>query len=190
MSSHQHFDILIIGAGLSGVGAGCMLKRHCPQKSFAILEGMESFGGTWLLHKYPGTRTDSDLYTFGYHFKPWSGKPIASRQEILDYIGEAIDENNLYSHIHYNHRITSADWSSADKYWTVLAEHNGETVKFTANFIWACQGYYRHDKGYTPEWAGLGEFGGQVIHPQHWDETVELTGKKSWSLALGQPPPR
>lgn len=114
---------------------------------------------------------------------------VASRlpavKRFLDYIGEAIDENNLAPHIHYNHQIVSADWSSANKCWTVLAEHNGEMVKFCANFIWACQGYYRHDKGYTPDWAGLGDFGGQVIHPQHWDESVDLTDKKVVVIGSG-----
>jgi cation diffusion facilitator CzcD-associated flavoprotein CzcO len=164
----QHFDVAIVGAGISGIGAAYHLKTQCPGMSFVILEAQDSFGGTWITHRYPGIRSDSDLYTFGYRFKPWIGKPIATAEEILAYLGEVIDENGLDAHIRYRHRIWRARWSSADNLWTLEGSRasDGATVRFTANFLWMCQGYYRHEKGYTPEWEGMETFEGRIAHPQ------------------------
>ncbi|WGM37898.1 NAD(P)/FAD-dependent oxidoreductase [Caulobacter sp. NIBR1757] len=183
----EHFDVLVVGAGISGVGAAYHLQQQCPDRSFVVLETLESFGGTWLTHKYPGIRSDSDLYTFGYRFKPWVGPPIATAREILDYMGEVIDENDLARHIRYNHRIERAEWSSEDNLWTIEAVRgdNAEPVRITANFLWMCQGYYRHSKGYTPEWPGMADFKGQIIHPQTWTDDIDLKGKKVVVIGSG-----
>ncbi|QQS15135.1 MAG: NAD(P)/FAD-dependent oxidoreductase [Rhodospirillales bacterium] len=183
----EHFEVLIVGAGISGVGGAYHLTKQCPGTSFVVLEGQESFGGTWLTHKYPGIRSDSDLYTFGYRFKPWTGKPIATAAEIRDYMGEVIDENDLGRHIRYGHKITSARWSSAENLWTIEAVRaaDGSTVRFTCNFLWMCQGYYRHEKGYTPEWPGMAAFKGRVVHPQTWPEDLDYKGKRVVVIGSG-----
>lgn len=182
-----HFDILIAGAGISGIGAAYHLKDQCPGKSFVILEELETFGGTWHTHKYPGIRSDSDLYTFGYRFKPWVGNPIATADEILKYVGEVIDENKIEDHIHYRHKIVGASWSSRDKMWTVDAKRldTGETLQFTANFMWMCQGYYDHSKGYTPEWDGMDNFKGKIVHPQTWPEDLDYKDKNVVVIGSG-----
>src|SRR5262245_23177393 len=150
----EHFDVLIVGAGISGVGAAYHLTQQCPDTRFVVLESKKSFGGTWITHRFPEIRSDSDLYTFGYRFKPWIGAPIATAAEILRYMSEVIDENDLARHIRYHHRIDRASWSSADNRWTVDAVRTdtGEAITFTAGFLFMCQGYYRHAEGYTPEW--------------------------------------
>ena len=181
----EHYDVLIVGAGISGLGAAYELKQNCPSRSFAILEGMESFGGTWLWHKYPGIRSDSDLFTFGYHFKPWLGAPIASRNEILKYLGEVISENDLTEHIHFNHRVLSATWCSQRNVWTLQVQRQGQTISFTCNFLWMCQGYYRHAEGYTPEWPGTDKFQGPIIHPQTWPEDIDYQGKRLIVIGSG-----
>ncbi len=183
----EHFDVLIVGAGISGVGAAYHLKDQCPGTSFLVLETLESFGGTWLMHKYPGIRSDSDLYTFGYRFKPWTGAPIASAQEILSYMGEVIQENDLGRHIRYKHKISSARWSSKDNLWTIEATRTdtGEVFHFTANFLWMCQGYYRHSEGYTPEWPGMDKFKGKIVHPQTWPEDLDYKGKNVLVIGSG-----
>src|SRR5271170_5317894 len=177
--SAERFDVIIVGAGISGVGGAYHLAKQCPGKSFVILEAKESFGCTWLTHRYPGIRSDSDLYTFGYRFKPWTGPPIASAAEILAYMGEVIEENGLAAHIRYRHRIVSARWSSVENLWTleVVREDAGERLRFTANFLWMCQGYYRHAEGYTPAWAGMADFTGRIVHPQAWPEDLDYTGR-------------
>jgi cation diffusion facilitator CzcD-associated flavoprotein CzcO len=183
----EHFDVLIVGAGISGVGGAYHVSTQCPDKSFVVLEGLESFGGTWLMHKYPGVRSDSDLYTFGYRFKPWVGAPIASAEEILKYMGEVIDENTLGKHIRYNHHINAATWSSKDNLWTLdgVRKDTGEAVRFTTNFLWMCQGYYRHSEGYTPEWEGMESFKGRIVHPQTWPEGLDYKGKKVVMIGSG-----
>lgn len=175
----QHVDILIVGAGISGVGGAYHLTQQCPDKTFLVLENQESFGGTWRTHTYPGIRSDSDLYTFGYRFKPWTGAPIATADEILTYMGEVIDENDLDQYIRYSHAIESATWSSDDQLWTLVAlrTDTNERVRYTSNFLWMCQGYYRHSKGYTPEWPGMDRFKGQIVHPQTWPDDFDYTGK-------------
>ncbi|MCR5875469.1 NAD(P)/FAD-dependent oxidoreductase [Phenylobacterium sp. J426] len=179
--------MLIVGAGISGVGGAYHMTKQCPGKSFVVLETLESFGGTWLTHKYPGIRSDSDLYTFGYRFKPWVGPPIATAEEILDYMGEVIEENDLARHIRYRHRITAAAWSSRDNLWTVEAERldTGQAVAFTCNFLWMCQGYYRHAEGYTPQWPGMADFKGRIVHPQTWPEDLDLADKKVVVIGSG-----
>lgn len=183
----EHFDVLIVGAGISGVGAAYHLKEQCPDKSFVVLESLESFGGTWHMHRYPGIRSDSDLYTFGYRFKPWTGAPIASAEEILTYMGEVIEENNLDDHIRYGHKITSANWSSEDQLYRLegVRADTGEKVHFTANFLWMCQGYYRHSEGYTPDWEGMDDFGGEIVHPQTWPEDLDYKGKNVLVIGSG-----
>jgi cation diffusion facilitator CzcD-associated flavoprotein CzcO len=185
--SAERFDVIIVGAGISGVGGAYHLAKQCPGKSFVVLEAKESFGGTWLTHRYPGIRSDSDLYTFGYRFKPWTGPPIASAAEILAYMGEVIEENGLAAHIRYRHRIVSAHWSSAEDLWTldVVREDSGETLRFTANFLWMCQGYYRHAEGYTPAWAGMADFTGRIVHPQAWPENLGYVGKNVVVIGSG-----
>ncbi len=175
----EHFDVLIVGAGISGVGGAYHLSQQCPDLSFVVLEGLESFGGTWRMHTYPGIRSDSDLYTFGYRFKPWTSAPIATAEEILKYMGEVIDENGIDEHIRYHHRISTASWSSADNLWTIVATDTstGEQRGFSANFLWMCQGYYRHSEGYTPEWPGMDQYRGTIVHPQTWPADLEYRGK-------------
>lgn len=183
----QHFDVLIVGAGISGVGAAFHLREQCPGTSYVVLEALDAFGGTWWTHKYPGIRSDSDLYTFGYRFKPWVGPPIATADEILKYMGEVIEENDLAPHIRYQRKITKAAWSSADKHWVVSVTRTdtGEAETYTAGFLWMCQGYYRHDQGYTPEWKGMADFKGRIVHPQTWPTDLDYKGKKVVLIGSG-----
>ncbi len=183
----EHFDVLIVGAGISGIGGAYHLKEQCPDKSFVILEMQDSFGGTWLTHKYPDDPAASEIYTFGYRFKPWIGPPIATAGEIRKYMGEVIEENDLDRHIRYKHKILNATWSSEDSLWTIEAVHTDHDtpVNFTANFLWMCQGYYRHDKGYTPEWPGMQDFKGRIVHPQTWPEDLDYKGKKVVVIGSG-----
>ena len=183
----EHFDILIVGAGISGIGSAYQLTKQLPDASFVILEGQESFGGTWLTHRYPGIRSDSDLHTFGYSFKPWVGPPIATAAEILAYMGEVIAENDLGKHIRYGHRIETASWSSDSNLWTIDAVRTdtGEPARFTTNFLWMCQGYYRHSEGFTPEWPDTEKFKGRIVHPQCWPDDLAVDGKKVVVIGSG-----
>lgn len=183
----EHFDVLIVGAGISGIGAAWHLQHQRPGKSFVVLDALDGFGGTWLTHRYPGVRSDSDLYTFGYRFKPWTGDPIASGEAILDYLGEVIAENDLAPHIRYGHRIVSAVWSSARRLWTLHVERadTGATATFTTGFLWMCQGYYRHAAGYTPDWPNLSAYKGRVVHPQTWPEALDYTDKTILLIGSG-----
>jgi len=182
-----HLDVLIVGAGISGIGSAYHLQDQSPGKSYAILEMKDTFGGTWETHKYPGVRSDSDLYTFGYRFKPWVGTPIASAEEILKYMGDVIEENGIAPHIHYGHRITHCSWSSADNLWTVEAtrKSDGVNVRFTANFLWMCQGYYDHENPYIPDWAGLSDYKGMFVHAQLWDPKTDYSGKRVLVIGSG-----
>src|ERR1700752_317866 len=175
----EHFDVLIAGAGISGVGAAYHLTTQCPGTSFVVLETQKTFGGTWLTHRYPGIRSDSDLHTFGYRFKPWTSAPIATAEEILAYMGEVIEENGLGQHIRYRHTILSAAWSSVECLWTIDAVRTdtGQRQRFTANFFWVCQGYYRHSEGYTPEWKGFADYQGRIVHPQLWPDDLDYKDK-------------
>jgi cation diffusion facilitator CzcD-associated flavoprotein CzcO len=183
----EDFDVLIVGAGISGIGSAYHLSQQLPNRSYVVLEAQGGYGGTWRTHRYPGIRSDSDLYTFGYRFKPWTSAPIASGAEIQKYLGEVIDENSLAAHIRYHHHIESAAWSSDENRWTLLATRTdtGESVRFTANFLWMCQGYYRHDEGYTPEWPGMEKFEGTIVHPQTWPETLDYTNKNVVVIGSG-----
>lgn len=183
----EHFDVIIVGAGISGVGSAFHLQTQCSRKTFVVLEAFETFGGTWHMHKYPGIRSDSDLYTFGYRFKPWTGAPIATAAEILKYMGEVIVENNLAHHIRYQHKITHASWSSTENLWTVdvMRTDTDEAVRFTTNFLWMGQGYYRHSQGYTPEWPGVDKFKGRIVHPQTWPEDLDYKGKNVLVIGSG-----
>jgi cation diffusion facilitator CzcD-associated flavoprotein CzcO len=183
----EHVDVLIVGAGISGVGSAYHLQTQCPDKTFVVLESLESFGGTWLMHTYPGIRSDSDLYTFGYRFKPWIGPPIATADQILKYMGEVIDENDLAPHIRYHHRIDTASWSSDENLWTldVTDTSTGAVHRFTTNFLWMCQGYYRHSEGYTPEWPGMDRFQGRIVHPQTWPADLDYAGKRVIVIGSG-----
>jgi cation diffusion facilitator CzcD-associated flavoprotein CzcO len=183
----EHFDVLIVGAGISGIGSAYHLTKQLPGTSFVVLETKESFGGTWLTHRYPGIRSDSDLHTFGYSFKPWVGPPIASAAEILSYMDEVIAENDLGRHVRYQHRIETADWSSESNLWTIAAvkTDSGEAVTFTANFLWMCQGYYRHSEGFTPEWQDMAKFKGRIVHPQRWPEDLAVEGKRVVVIGSG-----
>ena len=183
----EHFDVVIVGAGISGIGGAYHLATQCPGKSFVVLDALEGFGGTWQMHRYPGVRSDSDLYTFGYRFKPWTGAPIATADEILKYMGEVIDENDLGRHIRYRHKIANATWSSADNLWTLEGTRGdtGAPVRFTANFLWMCQGYYRHSEGYTPQWKGMEDFKGRIVHPQTWPDDLNYKDKKVILIGSG-----
>jgi cation diffusion facilitator CzcD-associated flavoprotein CzcO len=185
--STEHFDVVIAGAGISGVGAAYHLTRQCPGTSFVVLETQKSFGGTWRTHRYPGIRSDSDLHTFGYRFKPWTSAPIATAAEILKYMGEVIEENDLGLHIRYQHRICSANWSSEQNLWTIEAMRadSGEAHRFTANFFWMCQGYYRHAEGYTPEWNDMTAFKGPIVHPQNWPDDLDYKDKRVVVIGSG-----
>jgi len=183
----EYFDVLIVGAGISGVGAAYHLTQQCPGKSFVVLDALESFGGTWLTHRYPGIRSDSDLYTFGYRFKPWVGPPIATAEEIRKYMHEVIEDNDLGRHIRYQHQVSTATWSSESNTWTleVTRTDTGERVRFVGNFLWMCQGYYRHSRGYTPDFPGLDTYQGVLVHPQTWPEDLDYKNKRVLVIGSG-----
>jgi cation diffusion facilitator CzcD-associated flavoprotein CzcO len=183
----EHFDVLIVGAGISGIGGAYHLTKQCPGLSFVVLDALEDYGGTWRTHRFPGIRSDSDLYTFGYGFKPWTGAPIATAAEILRYLGEVIEENDLAPRIRYRHRIVSARWSSRENLWRLEAKRTdtGETLRFTGRFLWMCQGYYRHSDGYTPQWQGMQDFAGPIVHPQNWPDDLDYKGKNVVVIGSG-----
>jgi cation diffusion facilitator CzcD-associated flavoprotein CzcO len=186
--SLEHVDVLIVGAGLSGIGAGCHLQADSPQKSYAILEARESIGGTWDLFKYPGIRSDSDMYTLGYRFRPWEqAKSIADGPSILDYVRDTASDHGIEEHIRFGHRVVRAEWSSAQERWTVHAtrEDTGEEVALTCGFLFMCTGYYRYDEGYTPQFDGSESFAGQIVHPQHWGPEVDHAGKRVVVIGSG-----
>jgi monooxygenase len=187
-SSAEHVDVLIVGAGLSGIGAAWHLQDKQPGRSYAILEAREASGGTWDLFRYPGIRSDSDLHTFAYAFRPWTGeKAIADGPDILRYLRETASEAGIDRHIRYGHRVVRASWSTPDARWTVEAERadTGETVRMTAGWLFCASGYYRYDEGYTPQLDGIEAFGGQVVHPQHWPEDLDVAGKRVVVIGSG-----
>jgi cation diffusion facilitator CzcD-associated flavoprotein CzcO len=184
----EHVDVLIVGAGLSGIGAGCHLQMSCPNKSYAILEARDSIGGTWDLFRYPGVRSDSDMYTLGYAFRPWSdAKAIADGPAILGYLRETARAYGVDRRVRFNHRVVRAEWSTADARWTVEAERTdtGETVGMTCAFLLMCSGYYRYDEGYTPEFEGTDRFQGTIVHPQHWPDDIDYAGKRVVVIGSG-----
>jgi monooxygenase len=186
--SSEHFDVLIVGAGLSGIGAGCHLRMRCPGKSFAILEARERSGGTWDLFRYPGIRSDSDMYTLGYSFRPWkAAKAIADAPDILDYIRGTARDYGVEERIRYRHRVTRVAWSSADARWTIEVQRgeSGEPARYTCNFLYMCAGYYSYESGYLPEFAGTDRFRGRIVHPQKWTGDVDYAGKRVVVIGSG-----
>lgn len=184
----EHLDVLIIGAGISGIGAARYLRTGHPSKTFAILEGRAAFGGTWDLFRYPGIRSDSDLHTFGYEFKPWRDRQsIADAPRILSYLRETISENDLGATIRYHHRVLAASWSSERARWTVEVERadTGERLRISAGWLFAASGYYRYDEGYTPAFEGRDRFRGPIVHPQHWPEDLDHTGRRVLIIGSG-----
>src|SRR5882757_6838361 len=182
----EHLDVLIIGAGISGISAAWHLQDRCPTKTYAVLERREAMGGTWDLFKYPGIRSDSDMFTLGFRFKPWtSPKAIAEGPAILEYVKEAAAENGIDKNIRYGHRVVAADWSDADNLWTVTVDRDGQQEKLTCSFLFACSGYYNYDEGYSPKFEGSEDFGGTIVHPQHWSEDLDYAGKKIVVIGSG-----
>jgi cation diffusion facilitator CzcD-associated flavoprotein CzcO len=180
--------VLIVGAGLSGIGAGCHLQANCPEKSYAVLEARDRIGGTWDLFRYPGIRSDSDMYTLGYSFRPWKqAKSIADGPSILDYVRRTAADHGVDGKIRFNHRVVRAEWSSADALWTVEAARGDtqETVRLSCGFLFMCSGYYRYDKGYTPDFPGVERFAGRIVHPQHWGEDIDYAGKRVVVIGSG-----
>jgi monooxygenase len=182
----EHLDVLIIGAGISGVSAAWHLQDRCPTKSYAILERRDNMGGTWDLFKYPGIRSDSDMFTLGFRFKPWtSATAIAAGPSILEYVKEAAAENGIDKNIRCNHRVVAADWSDADNQWTVTVDRDGVQEKITCSFLFACSGYYNYDEGFSPKFEGSEDFAGTIVHPQHWPEDLDYQGKKIVVIGSG-----
>src|ERR1700726_1239733 len=186
--SLEHVDVLIVGAGLSGIGAACHLQVNCPGKSYAILEARDRLGGTWDLFPYPGIPSDSDMYTLGYSFRPWhDDKSIAEGSSILEYVRDTARDHGIEQKIRFDHRVVRAEWSSEDARWTVEVTRGdtGETVRMSAGFLFTCSGYYRYDEGYTPEFQGTERFAGRIVHPQHWDESIDYAGKRVVVIGSG-----
>ena len=184
----EHFDVIIVGAGLSGIGAAYHLQTEAPQKSYAILEGRDAIGGTWDLFRYPGIRSDSDMYTLGYRFKPWrEAKAIADGPAIRKYVRETATENDIDRHIRFHHMVKRASWSSADARWTIEAETGADKtpVRYTCNFLFMCSGYYSYASGHDPAFAGRGSFEGKIVHPQFWPEDLDYKNKKVVVIGSG-----
>jgi len=183
----EHFDVLIVGAGLSGIGAGYHLQTKCPGKTFVLLEGRQALGGTWDLFRYPGVRSDSDMYTLGYNFRPWvERKAIADGPSILKYIQDTARENGIDRKIRYGHKVTQAAWSSLNARWTVDAiGPGGHPVQFTCNFLYMCSGYYNYEQGYLPDWPGMDRFRGTLVHPQKWPEDLDYKNKRVVVIGSG-----
>ncbi|MGW4244626.1 flavin-containing monooxygenase [Nocardia sp. NPDC004722] len=182
----DHVNVLIVGAGLSGIGAAYHLQDAFPNRSYAILEAREAMGGTWDLFRYPGVRSDSDMHTLGYRFRPWvAAEAIADGPAILDYIRDTAAEAGIDRRIRYGHKVIGASWSSEDARWTVGYTHDGATSTITCDFLYLCGGYYRYDEGYTPEFAGIEDFAGQLVHPQHWPAELDYAGKRVVVIGSG-----
>ncbi|HTR89966.1 MAG TPA: NAD(P)/FAD-dependent oxidoreductase [Solirubrobacteraceae bacterium] len=187
-SELEHVDVLIVGAGLSGIGAACHLQARCPSKSYAILEAREAIGGTWDLFRYPGIRSDSDMYTLGYSFRPWrQDRSIADGASIRDYVRDTAREHDVERHIRFGQRVVRAEFSSEEARWSVEAERadTGERVSIGASFLLMCSGYYRYDEGYSPQFAGIERFQGEVVHPQHWPEELDYAGRRVVVIGSG-----
>jgi monooxygenase len=184
----EYFDVLIVGAGLSGIGAAWHLQHKCPGKSYAIVEAREASGGTWDLFRYPGVRSDSDMYTLGYRFRPWKeAKAIADGPSILTYIREVASDHAIDRRIRYGHRVVAASWSTPDARWTVEIERGPkrERVRLSCNFLWMCSGYYDYQAGYLPDFPGIGRFGGRIVHPQKWTDDIDFAGKRVVVIGSG-----
>jgi len=187
-SDTEYFDVLIVGAGLSGIGAAWHLQHKCPGKSYAILEARAASGGTWDLFRYPGVRSDSDMYTLGYSFRPWKeAKAIADGPSILTYIREVASDHGIDRRIRYGHKVIAAAWSTPDARWTVEVETGPDRVarRFTCNFLWMCSGYYDYEAGYLPEFAGMDRFKGRIVHPQKWTDDIDYAGKRVVVIGSG-----
>jgi monooxygenase len=183
---NEHVDVLIVGAGLSGIGAAHHLRAAFPGKTYAIMEARDVIGGTWDLFRYPGVRSDSDMHTLGYRFRPWTqAKAIADGPSILRYVRETAADAGIVEHVRFGHRVVRASWSSATARWTVQALHGAETVTMTCGFLLMCSGYYCYDQGYLPSFAGIGDFRGPVVHPQHWPEDLDYAGKRVVVIGSG-----
>jgi monooxygenase len=182
----ENLDVLIVGAGLSGIGAAHHLQSAFPGKTYAILEARDVIGGTWDLFRYPGVRSDSDMHTLGYRFRPWTqAKAIADGPSILDYVRDTAAEAGIGGHVRFGHRVIGASWSSAAAQWTVQALHGAETVTMTCGFLLMCSGYYRYEGGYLPSFEGVGDFRGQVVHPQHWPADLDYADKRVVVIGSG-----
>jgi monooxygenase len=184
--AQEHVDVVIVGAGLSGIGAAHHLQKSSPDRSYVILEGREAIGGTWDLFRYPGIRSDSDMYTLGYVFRPWEEqKAIADGPSILKYVRETASEGGIDRHIRFGHKVQNAAWSTEDAAWTVEAVKDGKPVKISCNFLFLCGGYYSYEGGYTPKFPGAERFKGTVVHPQQWPEGLDYSGKKVVVIGSG-----
>ena len=182
----EFVDVVIVGAGISGISAAWHLQDRCPDKSFVILERRENLGGTWDLFKYPGLRSDSDMYTLGFRFKPWaSDQSIVDGPSILNYLKEAATENGIDKHMRFGQKVQAANWSDADNRWELTVDRGGEQVQINCGFLIACSGYYNYDEGYSPEFAGRDDFGGTIVHPQDWPEDLDYRGKKIVVIGSG-----
>ncbi|MEO5973971.1 MAG: NAD(P)/FAD-dependent oxidoreductase [Ilumatobacteraceae bacterium] len=184
----EHFDVVVVGAGISGIGAGHHLQTKCPRRTFVILEARDNIGGTWDLFRYPGVRSDSDMHTLGFSFKPWTAtKSIAAGPAILDYLHETVSENRLGSHIRFGHQVSKAEWSSVDHRWTIYAQQRttGQSISFTCAYLFMCSGYYSYKGGYEPEFPGIERFSGPVLHPQKWPADLDYSGKRVVVIGSG-----
>ena len=182
----EFVDVVIVGAGISGISAAWHLQDRCPDKSYVILERRENLGGTWDLFKYPGIRSDSDMYTLGFRFKPYtSQQAIAEGPAILDYLKEAAAENGIDEHMRFGQNVIAADWSDADNRWTLRVESDGEVREISCAFVFGCTGYYNYDEVYSPEFPGAEDFEGTIVHPQHWPEDLDYQGKKIVVIGSG-----
>jgi len=182
----MHKDIIVVGAGISGIAAAYNLQKSCPNKSFAILEGRSALGGTWDLFKYPGIRSDSDMHTLGFRFKPWiHKKSIADASSILEYLNETVDEYGIRDKIVFNQKVTAANWLAEKSLWELNVMNEGQSISMTCNFLFLCGGYYSYDKPYMPKFPEQDRFEGQVIHPQFWDESMDYSDKKVIVIGSG-----
>lgn len=189
VTNGDHLDVVVVGAGISGINAAYYLRKEHPSRSFMVFDALDGHGGTWRTHTFPGVRSDTEVFTLGYEFKPWEGDPYASAAKINDYLGAVIEENDLADRFRYQHRLVEASWSSQEQRWSLTFEQTSpmETVQFkiTTSFLWMCHGYYRHDEPHRPQWPGMEDFAGQWIHPQHWPEDVDLRDKEVVVIGSG-----